>query len=831
MLGFLVGALAVSMAAGLSPGGAAAAVFPMDGLILWLDAADGDTLDTDDGAVCAWRNKAPGRGNALSSAAEQRPQFVEGAGGIPAVRFDGVDDVLRDVEFGRTAKMWTLAVVAAPASNRTDRGGICAARSGAGHDYDPGFTVDLYGAREHFDQLSIEGAGRLGFAWDQKQRIHAYGTALVVVVERDDTEIRLFVNGVAEDSRAVAPATTVMDELRVGARHYGGVERHYFDGDIAAVLLYDRVLTKRERRMVEKYLGVSGKVRRKERSRPVSDTPDAEAQRTVFPPKLVEAWPSVEAYLDATERDRARLEALPIRTDVREAVALGVRHLTSLFDANRDDEPFFYSNRRVDGTGVMHHAIDIGIPHVVGRCLLGCMMAEEATDLQFPSEGLAILERYCRVSFDNPDHLNSFIDPRRGNNRFIQFHNIREGLYGLAMLIRGRDSAWARETAGGALRTLDGLTDDAGFWSSDLAAGMGMADRAEGMCAANAARTVDPLLELYRLTSDPTALKLAGLYARQGLAIVFTPDGRFAPAALSSGHVHSITSSLSGITEYALLVKDAEMVDACRRIMERGVPEYHSSWGWGDEVMPDHPANLEGRGEINQTGDVVRTALHLGRAGYPRYYELAERYVRSMLLPTQHRKDELERLLKRNENPKDDSERNVLERTVGGYSMQLPNDRMREGDWPLATLDITSGAVHALSECWMHQVLVDETTIEVNLLFDRDHREITIESGLPVDGRLEITAKSSKNVRVRIPEWVDPDTLELSVRNRSRKARIKSGHVKITGLRPGDGAVLAFDVPCKVERETVDGTTYTTTWIGNQIIDIRPRGNESPLPF
>jgi hypothetical protein len=30
---------------------------------------------------------------------------------------------------------------------------------------------------------------------------------------------------------------------------------------------------------------------------------------------------------------------------------------------------------------------------------------------------------------------------------------------------------------------------------------------------------------------------------------------------------------------------------------------------------------------------------------------------------------------------------------------------------------------------------------------------------------------------------------------------------------------------------TVDGTAYTTTWVGNQIINIQPRGSVSPLPF
>ena len=50
--------------------------------------------------------------------------------------------------------------------------------------------------------------------------------------------------------------------------------------------------------------------------------------------------------------------------------------------------------------------------------------------------------------------------------------------------------------------------------------------------------------------------------------------------------------------------------------------------------------------------------------------------------------------------------------------MQLPNDRMAEGDWPLQTQDITSGQVHALAACWRHRVTFAGDTASVNLLFD-----------------------------------------------------------------------------------------------------------------
>lgn len=54
-------------------------------------------------------------------------------------------------------------------------------------------------------------------------------------------------------------------------------------------------------------------------------------------------------------------------------------------------------------------------------------------------------------------------------------------------------------------------------------------------------------------------------------------------------------------------------------------------------------------------------------------------------------------------------------RSIGGFAMQRPNDRMREGDWPVSTLDITSGAVHAMSECYRLRTVADGKEYPVNL--------------------------------------------------------------------------------------------------------------------
>ena len=803
---------------------------PTQGLLAWFDARDAASLSLDGDRVGSWKSKTSPACVAVATES-QRPAYLARKDGAlrPGISFDGTDDLLRIPSFNQKCDTWSLVAVVAPYSP-CGGGGICSASPAGGHDYDPGFTVDLYQSPGVFDQISIEGAGRIGGQQDQMKSSFPCGGFHVLTVIRDAKQVALYIDGNLEGMRPVEAKQTDMETLRIGARFYAGKERNFFRGEMAQLLVYGRALNEADRKRVEEVLKVS-KEEVKHGEEAIAQLKEQQRKNRMVAPRVLHSWPSIDAFVQA-EGDALNPAKLPIRKDLREAIELSVRHLNNLYDKDRDNEPFFYINRDADGTGKMNHSIEIGIPHVVGRCLVGCMMAEKCAQVPFPQEGLAILERYCKSSFDNPDHLNSYFDPRKGGARFIEFHNMREGLYGLWALIAGRQSVWAREEAHQMLVTLDKITDADGLWSVELAKKAGLSEPFLGLAPPNTARIIDPLLAYYDCTQDPLALKLAKLYSIQGLKQIFMEDGHFAPMERSSGHVHSISSSLSGITAYAVRANDQAMLAMCRRIMDVGVPEYFSSWGWGDEVFPVHPADAISRGEINQTGDVVRTALTLGGAGWPDYYEIAERYVRSMLLPTQHREPELRRILRDRPTPADDSERDTVMRSIGGYAMQLPNDRMREGDWPISTLDITSGAVHAMSECYRQRTMCHDGLYRMNLLFDFEDELLMLKSQLPETGRIEFAArKEVKGLQIRIPNWVDRKTVKIVIAEKNIPAEFDGPFVRVGSIASGQNGAVTFEVVCKSETETVDGVVYTTLWAGNQIIDIKPRGTESPLPF
>ena len=144
---------------------------------------------------------------------------------------------------------------------------------------------------------------------------------------------------------------------------------------------------------------------------------------------------------------------------------------------------------------------DIGfrIPQITGRCLLASMLAEEATGIPCPEHGLKILEEFHKQSFDNEDHINSYLDPSKDNQRFIQLHDLREGMFGLLHLIRGRNRAWTKETGDLMVETPLKITAPDGRLSMELAEKHGIAKRlvGHGPDAVTNDRVVAPLVEYY----------------------------------------------------------------------------------------------------------------------------------------------------------------------------------------------------------------------------------------------------------------------------------------------------------------------------------------------
>ncbi len=239
-----------------------------DGLILWLDAGRqpaawkaNDKPPLANGAALDILYDASGNGvHLVQRSRTQQPRFIP-AGELAVVRFDGKEQCLNLSGLKRTLTDCTLFIVAVPRSNAGSFRGLFAINETGKNDYLTGFNVDLSGEPSAaFDRLNVEGRGFGGVAnlltgsrpFSEKHILEVRCTA-------GDEGVRLFLDGATAGKRKRAPDTLRMDDVTLGARFYSNTAEPpqltgFYDGDIAEVLLFDRILTDAESKSVTDYL-------------------------------------------------------------------------------------------------------------------------------------------------------------------------------------------------------------------------------------------------------------------------------------------------------------------------------------------------------------------------------------------------------------------------------------------------------------------------------------------------------------------------------------------------------------------------------------------------
>ncbi len=254
------------------------------GLAVWLDAsaqnrareqasqmplADGD-------GIAVWRDGSGHKRHLVQEKPAARPKF-RSDGKLALASFDGVTTFVAHDGLATAFDGLTIFIVAAPYSSDGGFPGLLAMNRTGANDYTSGITVDLGpAATEGFDAVNVEGVG-FGGARDLKAR----RTPLLQVMQLCVTSTvgaagtKLYVDGQLAGQRDRTAGRISMDQLTLGARYYGNGEasrtQGFFTGEIAEVLVYDRVLNDQERAEVGTYLTAKYGVER------TVDAPPAEA--------------------------------------------------------------------------------------------------------------------------------------------------------------------------------------------------------------------------------------------------------------------------------------------------------------------------------------------------------------------------------------------------------------------------------------------------------------------------------------------------------------------------------------------------------------------------
>ena len=476
-------------------------------------------------------------------------------------------------------------------------------------------------------------------------------------------------------------------------------------------------------------------------------------------------------------------------TDIRDAIRLGCRTMCNVFNADDNDIPFFGSSVRPEAE--LTFSSFNSEAHVPGRHLNALLNAEEAAGIVIDDECVDKLADAAFFSYSGPLPLPLNRDEIGG--RLVNFrpHHLREGFHALFALANFRDSAQALQLAEASIDAIFATWDSSRGWDCErLEAELGLNVLSESTFIVGIARAIGPLVKFYRATGCAPALELAVVLKEKAISSFFSEDGaydrdRFGP------HTHSTTCVMSSLAQLADLTLDSTLMNRVRAFYDNGLWKIRDALGWVIESsLPDAPPD---RGEVNNTGDILETALILGRWGYPEYYHDAERILRGHLLPSQLRDISF---IEDPPNPDNvDGKRDVAARHCGAFGFPAPYGHAPLGETLISfNMDIVGGAVGSLCEAYRAATQFDQAGHRVNLLFDHETDAIRIESPY-THPALRIWVKRPGPLFVRVPPWMDPATLEIG--GVSGTPRFTNGYLLIA--EPPVNQMLSLEFPLPLQ--------------------------------
>ena len=489
--------------------------------------------------------------------------------------------------------------------------------------------------------------------------------------------------------------------------------------------------------------------------------------------------------------------------DILSAISMGCNSMSNCFNADDDNIPYFRA--------IIKPSAFLGISlesHMPGRHLNALLNTEDATNINISEE---VIDNHTRAAYLSYSGSLAFpMDTKGQSPNVFNPHHIREGFHALYSLIKYRKSERAEEIAEKSIRDITNNWDPITDWDYDgIENSLGIKCEKSKVFVSGLARTIGPLVKYYRTTSSVNALSLALVLKEKLLDEVFDKQGSFDIERFGT-HAHSITCVMSSLAQLADLTKDSTLMNRVKAFYDNGLWAMRDELGWSIENCGPGPNPDEG--EMNNTGDIVETALILGDWGYTDYFGDAERILRCHLLPSQLRDISF---IKDPANPnKSDGKINVGPRLQGAWGFPAPfghepleNKRIR------FNLDVVGGTVASLCEAYRSLSSVKEGALSINLLFDQDNEHVKVTSPYPTN-KIEVLPKTSKPIYVRIPNWVNRNNIKIS--GTDIEPIWTNGYCMIPSVNVGKP--ISISTPLRVQTLNLKHKTRT--------IEVQLRGDE-----
>ena len=329
----------------------------------------------------------------------------------------------------------------------------------------------------------------------------------------------------------------------------------------------------------------------------------------------------------------------------------------------------------------------------------------------------------------------------------------------------------------------------------------------------------------YNLTGYEPGLELAGKLIRGALKRWkgFEDDGRWLIY-----HFHTASASLLAMLEYAMIMKDRELLEFVERCYEYGKAVSDTTVGFFPEIVPGFdirkihaPEKIYSDCETCEVVDMIGLALKLTQAGAGDYWEDVDRWTRNQFVENQLTPDKLPVLRDSaklfEEVPVEPWESEDIERVVGGFAGAALTDDF--GGF-VAHACCTGNAARTLYWVWDSILTREDKLVRVNLLLNRASPWLDVDSYLPCEGKVVLKVKDADKVAIRIPEWTDREQVACKVNDKEKEFAWSGNYVEMNGLKAGDTVTVKFPMKEETLFKLIGDIPYKLTIRGNTVVDM-----------
>ena len=267
-------------------------------------------------------------------------------------------------------------------------------------------------------------------------------------------------------------------------------------------------------------------------------------------------------------------------TDIPDAIRLGCRCMSSIFNADDNNVPFFSSSVWPDAA--LDFSKYASEAHVPGRHLNALLNAEDVLGITIANEVIENHRQAAMLSYSGPLPLPLNRLEMTGQPIGFCPHNIREGFHALYSLAKYRNDSWAIETAEKSIGCILETWDPKNGWDFDTLEAKGLHRLTSPTFIIGLGRSLGSLVKYYKATDSAEAMKLIHLVSERLTSEFFTAEGRF-NSELFGTHTHSVTCCMSSLAQLGELLEDEGLLTRVKAFYDNGLWELRDEIGWSCE--------------------------------------------------------------------------------------------------------------------------------------------------------------------------------------------------------------------------------------------------------